>query len=230
MLGSSSGNIVNLVGRGVGEDGVRRLLEVAGESRRASELEDDATWSSFWQGKALFEAAAALLDHPHAPRLVGESIARADMTSEVAALLRSLGSPGELLRSIAQVAPKFCTVVKMEALEIGSSHALIGAVSVTGYPRYELLCDFTIGLLSQAPLPFDLPPAVVTEEQCELRGDARCVFRVVWEQERTDSTEPAEASANAAAELAVLAARLETFQATTADLVSADDVATVLSP
>src|SRR5205807_2601723 len=40
---------------------------------------------------------------------------------------------------------------------------------------------------------------------------------------------PAEASANAAAELAVLAARLETFQATTADLVPADDVATVLS-
>jgi len=229
ISGSTTWNIINLVRRRRGEEGVRRLLDLAGESRRASELEDDATWSSFWQGKALFEAAAALLDDPHAPRLVGESIARADMTSEVAALLRSLGSPGELLRSIAQVAPKFCTVVKMEALEIGSSHALIGAVSVTGYPRFELLCDFTIGLLSQAPLPFDLPPAVVTEEQCELRGDARCVFRVVWEQERTDSTEPAEASANAAAELAVLAARLETFQATTADLVSADDVATVLS-
>jgi len=229
ISGSTTWNIINLVRRRRGEEGVRRLLDLAGESRSASELEDDATWSSFWQGKALFEAAAALLDDPHAPRLVGESIARADMTSEVAALLRSLGSPGELLRSIAQVAPKFCTVVKMEALEIGSSHALIGAVSVTGYPRYELLCDFTIGLLSQAPLPFDLPPAVVTEEQCELRGDARCVFRVVWEQERTDSTEPPEASANAAAELAVLAARLETFQATTADLVSADDVATVLS-
>jgi len=228
ISGSTTWNIVNLVRRRLGEDGVRRLLEVAGESRRASELEDDATWSSFWQGKALFEAAAEVLDDPHAPRHVGASIARADMTSEVAALLRSLGSPGELLRSIAQVAPKFCTVVKMEALEIGAAHALIGAVSVEGYPRYELLCDFTIGLLSQAPLPFDLPPATVTEEQCELRGDPRCVFRVVWEQEQADRVAPAQLS-NEATELAVLAARVETFQATAADLVSADDVATVLS-
>src|SRR5256885_17217890 len=110
MLGSSSGNIVNLVGRGVGEDGVRRLLELAGESRRASELEDDATWSSFWQGKALFEAAAALLDDPHAPRLVGESIARADMTREVAGPPRAVGAPGGLFRSIAPVPPKFSTV------------------------------------------------------------------------------------------------------------------------
>ena len=229
ISGSTTWNIVNLVRRRLSEEGVERLLDLAGESRSASELEDDATWSSYWQGKALFEAAAEVLGDLHAPRHVGASIARADMTSEVAALLRSLGSPGELLRSIAQVAPKFCTVVKMEALEIGSHHALIGAVSVDGYPRYELLCDFTIGLLSQAPLPLDLPPAFVTEERCELRGDPSCVFRVAWEQEQVDRDAPGQVSATEAAERAVLAARLETFQATAADLVSADDVATVLA-
>jgi diguanylate cyclase (GGDEF)-like protein len=229
ISGSTTWNIVNLVRKNAGEDGVDRLLRLAGETRTAAELEDDAGWSSFWQGKSLFEAASVVLNDPHAPRLVGESIARADMTSEVSALLRSLESPGELLRSIELVAPKFCTVVKMQALEIGADHALIGATSVEGYPRYQLLCDFTAGLLSQAPLPFDLPPATVTEEQCELRGDPGCVFRVRWETEAPDITDPALVSAAQEAEIAVMAARLETFQATAADLVSVDDVASVLA-
>ena len=65
-----------------------------------------------------------MLGDSHALRHVGEAIARADMTSEVAALLRSLGSPGELLRHISQVVPKFCTVVRMEPVEVAEGHAL----------------------------------------------------------------------------------------------------------
>jgi diguanylate cyclase (GGDEF)-like protein len=220
-------NIVNLVRRQEGEDGVARLVALAGEGRTAAQLQDDGTWSSYTQGRALFEAAAEVLGDSHALRHVGEAIARADMTSEVAALLRSLGSPGELLRQISQVVPKFCTVVRMEPVEVAEDHALISATTVEGYPRYDLLCDFTAGLLSQATIPFDLPPATVSEEQCELLGDERCLFRVVW---RADSEHPLSAEGpSSEAELAILAGRLETFQATAADLVSTDNVDEVLA-
>ena len=219
-------NIVNLVRRQAGEDGVGRLLAQAGEDRTAEQLQDDATWSSYAQGRALFEAAAEVLGGSHALRHVGEAISRADMTSEVSALLRSLGSPGELLRHISQVVPKFCTVVRMEPVEVADDHALISATTVEDYPRYPLLCDFTVGLLSQATIPFDLPPATVSEEQCELLGDEQCLFRVVWTAaEQLPSSE----GPSSDAELAILAARLETFQATAADLVSTENVDQVLA-
>ena len=199
-------------------------------ARRASvaELEDDTSWSSFWQAKALFHAAAELLGDPHATRSVGQDVARADLTSETAALLRSLGSPGEVLLHIAQVAPKFCTVVKMEPLEIGSNHALVGATSVEGFPRFPLLCDFTAGLLAQVTIAFDLQPAVVVEEDCEARGAPQCVFRVSWDPEPV-AADAEVGAAGLEAELAVLEARLGTLQDTVADLVSADEVAAVLA-
>jgi diguanylate cyclase (GGDEF)-like protein len=217
-------NIVNLVRRRAGEAGVQRLLALAGELRTAEQLQDDTTWSSYAQGRALFEAASEVLGDIHALRQVGEAIARADMTSEVAALLRSLGSPGELLRHISQVVPKFCTVVRMDAVEVADHHALISATTVEGFPRYQRLCDFTAGLLSQATIPFDLPPARVSEEQCELLGDEQCLFRVQW-----SSVEEAPATPPPDPELAILAARLETFQATAADLVSTENVDQVLA-
>ncbi len=172
--GSTTWDIVRLVRQRAGDEGVRQLLEAAGEVRTAAELEDDTTWSSFWQGKALFEAAVQVLGDPRALRTVGEVIARSDMTSEVSVLLRSLGSPGEVLRHVGQAASKFCTVVVMDAVEIGPDDAVVSAVSVEGFPRYELLCDLTTGLLSQVSIPFGLPPATVREERCERRGDPRC--------------------------------------------------------
>jgi diguanylate cyclase (GGDEF)-like protein len=220
--------LVHLVRNRLGEEGVSRLLALAGESRDVAELEDDTSWSSFWQAKALFHAAAEVLGDPHATRAIGEDVARADLTSETAALLRSLGSPGEVLRHIAQVAPKFCTVVRMEPLEIGESDARIGATSVEGFPRFPLLCDFTAGLLAQVTIAFDMVPADVVEEDCEARGAPRCVFHVSWDTTEV-APDPQAAAAGLEAELAVLEARLGTLQDTVADLVSADEVAAVLA-
>ena len=124
---------------------------MAGETRSVAELEDDASWSSYWEGKALFHAAAELLGDPHAMRLIGEDVARADRTNETAALLRSLGSPGEVLAHIAQAAAKFCTVVRMEPIEIGPRDALIGATSVDGLPALPT----AVRLHRRAPCPGD---------------------------------------------------------------------------
>ena len=227
MSGSVTWNIVNLVRHEGGEAAVRRMLYAAGLSDRRKHFEDDNSWSSYDEARTLFEAAVAELGDERALRRVGASIARADMTSEVVALLRSLGTPGEVLRHIDQVVPKFCTVVRMKALEIGSGFAVLSATNLDGFPRYPLLCDFTAGLLEQAPIPFDLPPALVIEEACSSRGADRCVFRVMWEDDAVLTHDASVESLTA--ELAVLNHRFETFQATAADLVFLDDMSTLLA-
>ncbi|HEV7888534.1 MAG TPA: GAF domain-containing protein, partial [Acidimicrobiales bacterium] len=220
--------MINLVRRELGEEGVHRVLRAAGLNGRQAELEDDNSWTSFADARALFEAAVTVLRDEHALRRVGAAIARQDMTSEVVALLRSLGSPGEVLRHIDQVVPKFCTVVRMEAEQIGSGFAVLSARNVEGFPRFTLLCDFTAGLLEQAPLPFDLPPALVVEEMCMSDGADRCVFRVMWEDEAGIVT-TADTMESLAAELSILTSRFATFQQTASDLVDVDDVSTLLA-
>jgi len=226
ISGSLTWNVLNLVRRLAGEEALPALLVAAGTTRTLAELEDDTSWVSFAEGRALFEAATEILGDPNALRRVGVSIARQDMTSEVVAILRDLGSPGEILRHIDQVVPRFCRVVTMEAEEIAADYALISCVSRPGYPRFRVLCDFTAGLLEQSTIPFDMPPAAVVEEECELRGDARCLFRVSWQADVRDHPEYRLAALEA--EVDVLATRFETFQQTAADLVAVEDVASVL--
>src|SRR5689334_5345113 len=118
MSGSVIWNVLNVVRRGAGDEGVARMLEAAAIGRTEQELDDDSAWISFDEARALLDAATDVLGDPHALRQVGAAIARRDMTSEVVELLRGLGSPGEVLRHIDIVVPKFCTVVQMEAVEI----------------------------------------------------------------------------------------------------------------
>jgi diguanylate cyclase (GGDEF)-like protein len=221
-------NVINLVRRERGDDAVARMLDASGLSGRLAHLEDDNSWSSFDEARALFEAATSVLEDGRALRRVGAAIARQDMTSEVVALLRTLGSPGEVLRHIDQVVPKFCTVVHMEADQIGSGFAVLSARNADGFPRFRQLCDFTAGLLEQAPIPFDLPPALVVEESCMGDGAERCVFRVMWEDEAAITTS-ADTVESLTAEVAVLTARFESFQQTASDLVYLDDMKTLLA-
>jgi len=224
VSGSLTWNVVNLVRHEAGDVGVRRMMDLAGLAGRLAHFEDDSSWSTFEEARALFQAACDVVGDQHALRRVGAAIAKQDMTSEVVALLRTLGGPGEVLRHVDQVVPKFCSVVRMQAEVVGDDYAVITAESVPGFPRFSLLCDFTIGLLEQAPLPFDLPPAHVDEEACVLRGAERCVFRVTW----SAAADAAVTVEQLSAEIEVLTRRFDSFQKTAADLVSVHDVDALL--
>ena len=58
-------------------------------------------WSSYEAAVKLFRAAAVVTDEPDIGRRVGEETLRQYHGTEVAALLRSLGSPGEVIRNVA---------------------------------------------------------------------------------------------------------------------------------
>ena len=227
------GNTVALIVQHVravaGERGVARLLELVDAARPLAELEDLNEWFSYDEAVALFEAAASVTGDAHVGRRIGEETLRQYAGTEVAAMLRALGSPGEVLRNVAQTAGKFSTVTVMEALEIGDDHAVIDSTTTQGIERHQALCDYTVGVLSQAPVLFGMDPAHVVEPECQARGGERCVYWVRWNPASSPDFDPSRRIAYLEHQLEALTSRFEALQATATELVAASDTAEVLA-
>ncbi|HMD47410.1 MAG TPA: EAL domain-containing protein [Acidimicrobiales bacterium] len=238
-----------------GEAAVAEALARAGEQRDAATLEDPRSWSTHDEAIALLTAASEVTGDPDVPRHVGEEMLRQHDGTEVANLLRSLGSPAELLRNVTAAAARFSTVSLLEALEVGEAHAVIRAEARAGFPRHLYLCEFTRGLLSQVPVLFGLVQAVVTETECQARGGRFCLYSVAWE-ERQWSTfvderrslytmawadrdvaearseldlDPATRVAELEMQLAQMTQRLQEMFSTASELLSGDDLDELLS-
>ena len=115
------------------------MLDRAGEPRSAEELTDTTTWSSYAQASALFRAAEEVSGDPDVALHAGEELLLQYADTEVAALLRSLGSPTEVLRNIAATAAKYSTVTDMEALEVGDGSVVVSARTTGGIERERAL-------------------------------------------------------------------------------------------
>lgn len=225
ISGSMTAVLCRYVAAVVGDAGVREMIERAGDPRRIDEIASLSTWSSFDQACALLEAAREVTGDPDVGYRIGEEMLRQHAGTEVAALLRSLGSPGELLRNVAVTATKYSTVTRHEAVQVDDWSATVVAESLPGFPRHRLLCDFTAGLLSQASALFGLEPATVVQASCQVRGDALCVYEVRWQEGEASAEAAAERRVQRLeAELTALTARFESLQATAAELVSTTDV------
>ena len=121
-----------------------------------------------------------MLDDPDIGRKAGTEVLRQYVGTEVLALLRSLGSPGEMFRMYPAISAKQSTVTRSEVLEVGDRHALI-AVVTPNYKRDPLFCGYTLGALSEFPVRFGMAQAKVEEVECQTRGDSRCLIRVDWD-------------------------------------------------
>lgn len=228
ISGSTTSVLVRYVRRTRGDDTVRRMLQVAGVQHTVEELEDITAWISYQEATALFDAAVTVTGDPDVARSSGQELLRQHAGTEVAALLRSLGSPGEVLRNVAAAAAKYSTVSVMETLEVEDDRAIVAAQQRKGVTRHPHFCRFTEGVLSQAPLLFGMEMAWVEELECQAGGASRCSYRVVWDPEaRRD--DPHWRIATLEAENAALTARFETLQQSAVDLTSAQDVESALA-
>jgi diguanylate cyclase (GGDEF)-like protein len=212
----------------MGEDGVQRLLQLASESRSVAELEEIERWSSYDQVVALFEAGIVITSDADFPRRCGEALIYIWESSEVADLLRSLGSPEEVLRNIALATPKFSTAWESEALEIGPDRAVTAARAIGRPSRHSAFCAFTAGLISRTPVLFGMDPAEVVELQCQRRGDDRCIYEATWDGESSPELDPVRRIAHLEAQLARVTERFEALLATSRELTSIDGVSAVL--
>ena len=228
VSGATVGLVIRHVRETLGDTAVEDLLQLAGATLSAEELSDTTTWSSLDLWVALLDAAVKLTGDDEVGIRVGELVLAQHAGTEVAALLRSLGSPGEVLRNVAITATKYTTVSVMDAIEIGDEHALLAAWNTNGQPRTRQSCNVTVGVLSQAPPLFGMPPARIEQLECEADGDARCLYRVTWDPTsvRSDPWLQVELLER---ELASMTTRFERLQETAADLVSVEDIETTLA-
>ncbi len=254
-----SGTVISVIIRYVrnlcGDAGLVRMLQMAGEMRSIEVLEDSLTWSSYAEALALISAAAHVCVDNEIARHLGEEMLRQYDGTEVANLLRSLGSPKEVLKNVTAAAAKFFTVSTLEALEVGDAHAIVRAANRPGYQRDISICDFTKGLLSQVPVLFGLLPATIIESECAARGGRFCLYSVGWEEHQWSSfvderesiytmawgsgnvdEAQAEVETDESTQISMLNAqvqqlteRLQDVYGTAADLLATDDLDSVLS-
>jgi diguanylate cyclase (GGDEF)-like protein len=223
-------NVLLALARGTGgETAVTALLKRAGTRREPSYLENVDNWISLDEACSLLEAGVLETGDPTFSRRVGEQTLCRHAGTQVATLLRSLGSVEAILGAVAQTAAKFSTVTELEAVEVNPGHAVVKAVAREGFTRRLPLCEWTIGLISAAPGLFGLPVARVEETECQARGSVQCSYVVSWDAElAAAAADPQQRVTALEAQLASVSERLQNAYATASDLVSTEDLDTVL--
>jgi signal transduction histidine kinase len=213
-----------------GQGAVTKVLSLAGEERSPAELEDPATWSTYDQKIALLQAAAQVLQDRLVARHIGATVLESNVGRGLKMLLRTLGSPRQVLRNITKAAPRLSNVCTVQAREVDNNHAVISYRLHEGLTPSRLDCDFNIGLLSQVPTLFGLRRASVIHDDCQVRGASECVYLLRWStRSRSPWRERKRRLADLESQLASLGERTEALEATTADLISPDEVETVLA-
>jgi diguanylate cyclase (GGDEF)-like protein len=221
--------LLRLVRDAGGEAAVTALLKRAGTKREASFLENVDNWISLDEGCALLEAGALETGDPRFARRVGESTLRQHAGTQVATLLRSLGSVEAVLEAVTLTTAKVSTVTEIEAVEVGPGRALIRAVAREGFTRRSAHCEWTAGMLAGVPILFGLPLAHVEETECQARGGAQCSYTVSWDPElAATAADPQQRVTALEAQMAAMSERLQSAYATASDLVSTEDLDTVL--
>jgi diguanylate cyclase (GGDEF)-like protein len=214
----------------LGDDGVVELLRIAGEQRPTSVLCNEALWSTQEQKIALFEAAAEVLGDPEVARRIGETVLEQQTGTAVRMMLRTVGSPAALCRSVAKAGAKFSTNFTCEAVSVGREEAVISNRLHEGYAPHQMDCDYTAGLMSQIPGIFGLPLATVSHDECQVRGAPACIYHLRWRARYRLPWRASRAHADHLAEqLRLLSERHEALQSTVVDLISPADVDTVLA-
>src|ERR1039458_8801529 len=100
-----------------GEAAVKSLLKRSGSKFEASYLENVDNWISLDEACALLEAGALETGDATFAQRVGESTLRQHAGTQVATLLRSLGSVEAVFEVVAQTAAKVSTVTELRSEE-----------------------------------------------------------------------------------------------------------------
>ena len=209
-----------------GEQAVRRVLDRAGGSADHDAYLDKRRWWSYDTKIALFAAAAEVLGDDRVGLRVAESVLHHSVGTAERLALSMTGGPSRLLRAVAKAGAKFSTVCDFRAVRVSRNAALIEYRLHDGRRPSPFDCDYTRGLLVQAPAVFGLPPAVVSHQQCQVRGADTCRYEVKWRPARSRWRRGA--ARDGVLESAMLG-QLGQLQSTVAELVAARDPARALA-
>jgi len=106
-----------------GQAAVDEVVRRSGSTRSVEYLVDITNWIAYDEAVALWRAGGEVTHHPEFARAVGVDSAERLGSSQVAAMLRSLGAPGKVYSAIAAGAAQFSTVTRLEVVDAGPGRA-----------------------------------------------------------------------------------------------------------
>lgn len=222
--------LVRRVRRLCGENGLMELIQLSDSKRTIAYLDEITNWISYDEAMALFAAAVKVTGEEQVARKVGEETLAQHAGTPVATLMRSLGSPEEIYRQIAKAGSKFSAVSKLDAVEVAPGRAVIREHEIPGFKRTRAHCDWAQGLMSQPTVLFGLPPATVTESQCQAEGADACLYEITWDAEfAAKMSDPAQQVTVLESQLSAMTERLDSVYATATDLIGDSDIDGVLA-
>jgi diguanylate cyclase (GGDEF)-like protein len=216
--------LVEHVQERLGDTGVRSLLDGAGETRQREELVQDTNWSTYGQVRRLLEVAAPLLADVGGLDAIADTIdVVGSATPELAATLQSFGSP--MAMTMAVVSGGFFTVIAFEPEALGPSRLRLHRRMLPDFEPFPELCAFLNGMAPLSARLFGMRTVEVSETSCQCGGDAECVTTMEWD-ENEDLSSQLEL---VRVQLQVAQARLNSFQEIVEEIVSTDDLDSVLT-
>lgn len=216
--------IFRLLERRVGAEGIEAVLKLAGETRGIDELQDAGGWSTHSQTKAILEATSEVLGDPNVGVEIGAGILEESAAMGLAAAMHALGSPSEAIKHIGVFARKYYTNLSMTVEVLDEESAIVTGRWEPQLSGYRLACDMHLGMITQMPVVFGLPPAIVIEEHCVTRGDACCTYRCSWTNNAELSGPPDARVAFLERQVQTLQDQIGSIQETVAEFISANSI------
>jgi diguanylate cyclase (GGDEF)-like protein len=215
--------LVNYLRTSAPEGTLERVLGLAGETRTLAELTDVNSWCPYASYRRLLEATSQVLDGPATLLTIGTHVFDSIQSPEMSEALTALGSPA----AVYAILPAFSTTpsLELETENIDATQTRIRFRFPPGFEPFPEHCALTMGLFASIPRNFGLGDAEIHFESCQCDGSAWCQARLSWDLADDESSRVSRAELQARLALA----RLEELQRTVAELVSGDDLHTVLA-
>ena len=218
------------VGRVLGPQAVRAVLEAAEIDRPEEAVGDTLRWFSHAEVLAIAAAGAAACHDVEFGRRTGEELIAATLRSGTAAFLRQGGSVEAVLPGIVNAGNKMAASRHLHLTELSEGRAVVEAAWADALDADPFYCGVTAGSYAAVPSLFGAVGSVV-ETACQHRGDPVCRFLLSWVTDRNpDDVRALEAivGTTAAGNAETLLGRFEQLQDVASQLATAEDVATVL--
>ncbi len=204
---------------------LQKVFREAGETRSPKTVQSAASWSSYAQFRRLLEATGSVLDGLTTLARVCDHVFDAHQSPELSDSMSSLGSPADTYAAVPGLMDSTVPIVELLTERVSPTECRVRLRFKGDLEPFPEYCAYQINLLTTLPRVFGGSEAEVFVEACQCEGADYCQALLRW----APVDDVAARVSHAEIKLKLSEARLKGLQRTLADLVSGDDLQTVLS-
>ncbi len=204
---------------------LQKVFREAGETRSPKTVQSAASWSSYAQFRRLLEATGSVLDGLTTLARVCDHVFDSHQSPELSDSMSSLGSPADTYAALPGLMDSTVPIVELLTERVSPTECRVRLRFKGDLQPFPEYCAYQINLLTTMPRVFGAPEAEVFVEACQCEGADYCQALLRW----APIDDVAARVSQAEIKLQLSESRLKGLQRTLADLVSGDDLQTVLA-